>query len=265
VFPAPGELRRHEEGEHPKCEFCLVESAAGKNRKKNGGGRNNGGGNNNNNNNTNNGQKLRFYDLDSLHSHLRSHHEKCYVCARTGLDNQYYRGYPELERHFDRAHHLCKHPACREIKHVVFGDEIDLRAHEIEAHGGSYNTHHPDQQSSTKIKVAFRVRRAGRGGTGVDGDDGNLLGNNAVAGGGADIGRENFEFGLDGRPFVPPERGGGTEGIPYPLPRGSRPGTGADTAATALSRAGTARMSSLRTTTTPTKTVPTSIRNTGTG
>ena len=151
--------------------------------------------------------KKRFYDLDALHSHLRLHHEKCYICARQGKDNQYFRNYNQLEKHFRSAHYLCENPRCLADKHVVFADSIDLLAHQ---QGCGWCRTADQQAAGTKIRIEFRVRREGRGGGGYDADDGQ-----AVFGRGAevtndrdDIASGNFDFGLDGRAFVPPQAAG---------------------------------------------------------
>jgi E3 ubiquitin-protein ligase ZNF598 len=128
----------------------------------------------------------RFYDITHLHIHLQKDHYKCFVCEKQGLFDQYYRDYDALEKHFDRKHFLCQDPQCRAAHFVVFENEIDLRAHEIDVHGRS-------STGSTKIKLEFRVRREGYSGAGYE--------NQTVP---TD---DDFQFGVDGEAFVP-------EGLP---------------------------------------------------
>lgn len=112
----PGELRKHERfgddhpGDvdqsgfrgHPECGFC----------------------------------KQRFYGDDELYAHCRDKHEKCHICERRNQarDTQYYVDYNALEIHFRDAHFLCLDKECLEKKFVVFESEMDLKAHQLEAH-----------------------------------------------------------------------------------------------------------------------------------
>lgn len=112
----PAELRRHEKyGDdnpgavdqsgfkgHPECGFC----------------------------------KQRFYGDDELYAHCRDKHERCHVCDRRneGRNPQYYLDYNALEVHFRKDHFLCPDQECLEKKFVVFDSEMDLKAHQLEAH-----------------------------------------------------------------------------------------------------------------------------------
>lgn len=78
-----------------------------------------------------------FYDDDELYKHCRDKHERCHVCDQ--LDNgpgraQYFQDYKQLDQHFRRDHFVCPEPSCLEQKFVVFGSELDLKAHQLEAH-----------------------------------------------------------------------------------------------------------------------------------
>jgi hypothetical protein len=83
--------------------------------------------------------RQRFYGDDELYVHCRDRHERCHVCdRRTGGQNpQYFVDYNALEQHFGREHHPCLDTECLEKKFVVFDSEIDLKAHQLEAHPNS--------------------------------------------------------------------------------------------------------------------------------
>jgi len=125
----------------------------------------------------------RFYDLTKLHEHLNLNHYKCYICEKQGLDNQFFKDYQQLMIHFDRQHFLCPDPQCIAARFVVFGNEIDLRAHEFEVHGGSLQN-----KKNTKIQLEFRINRSGYDGSGIE---------QTVPS------EEDFQYGLDGEVFVP--------------------------------------------------------------
>lgn len=78
----------------------------------------------------------RFFDDDALYQHCRSDHERCHICDRrhTGGAATYYQNYDTLEQHFRASHFLCPDTECLEKKFVVFESEIDLKAHQLEAH-----------------------------------------------------------------------------------------------------------------------------------
>ena len=108
---SPSGLQRHvaatgngqQEG-HPVCEFCRPQ---------------------------------RFYDVTALHMHLNQEHYKCHVCEiANGLSNQFYKNYQSLEHHFEVLHYLCPDPQCLAARFVVFANELDLRLHERQVHGG---------------------------------------------------------------------------------------------------------------------------------
>ena len=78
----------------------------------------------------------RFYGDDELYSHCRDKHERCHICDRRneGRQQQYYQDYNALEKHFRQDHFLCADQECMEKKFVVFESEMDLKAHQLEAH-----------------------------------------------------------------------------------------------------------------------------------
>ncbi|KAI1134041.1 hypothetical protein F5Y05DRAFT_399881 [Hypoxylon sp. FL0543] len=80
----------------------------------------------------------RFYDDDKLYEHCRSKHERCFLCDRQDpRQPHYYRDYNALEEHFKKDHFLCLDRECLEKKFVVFGSEMDLKAHQLSEHGNS--------------------------------------------------------------------------------------------------------------------------------
>mmetsp|Transcript_22712 Transcript_22712/g.53650 ORF Transcript_22712/g.53650 Transcript_22712/m.53650 type:complete len:917 (+) Transcript_22712:210-2960(+) len=123
----------------------------------------------------------RFYDVNFLHQHLHKEHYKCHVCEKQGLDNQWFKNYNSLARHFDKHHFMCHHPQCQAARFVVFENELDLRAHEINVHGGT-------STGSTKINLEFNIRR---------GNDRGSERQNAPS-------EADFNYNLDGQAFVPP-------------------------------------------------------------
>eukprot|EP00518_Triparma_eleuthera_P016712 CAMPEP_0197557638 /NCGR_PEP_ID=MMETSP1320-20131121/17503_1 /TAXON_ID=91990 /ORGANISM="Bolidomonas sp., Strain RCC2347" /LENGTH=299 /DNA_ID=CAMNT_0043118889 /DNA_START=164 /DNA_END=1060 /DNA_ORIENTATION=+ len=72
---------------------------------------------------------VHFYDLEALHKHLNKIHYRCHLCDAQGKENQYFRDYRRIERHFERSHYLCRHRSCREARFVAFGSELDYKAH----------------------------------------------------------------------------------------------------------------------------------------
>lgn len=71
----------------------------------------------------------RFYDVNFLYQHLHKEHYKCHICEKQGKDNQWFKHYGSLARHFEKQHFLCNHPQCLEARFVVFENELDLKAH----------------------------------------------------------------------------------------------------------------------------------------
>jgi hypothetical protein len=126
----------------------------------------------------------RFYDLAFLHQHLHKDHYKCHVCEKRGEDNQFFKNYKSMERHFDQQHFMCHDVQCLAARFVVFENELDLRGHELSVHGGT-------STGSTKINLEFRTRRAGYDGSGVEERQ--------------DMPSDSdFDYGLDGQAFMPP-------------------------------------------------------------
>lgn len=83
----------------------------------------------------------RFYSEDELLIHMRERHEKCHVCDQIDPANpQYFKNYPSLEDHFRSDHFICNVQSCLDKKFVVFADELDLQAHMIGEHGGTFGS-----------------------------------------------------------------------------------------------------------------------------
>lgn len=80
--------------------------------------------------------RQRFYGDDELYAHCRDKHERCHLCDRRngGRQPQYYLDYNALELHFRKDHWVCPDQECLEKKFVVFDSEMDLKAHQLEAH-----------------------------------------------------------------------------------------------------------------------------------
>ncbi|KAL1852252.1 hypothetical protein Plec18170_005977 [Paecilomyces lecythidis] len=98
----PGEINQSGFRGHPECGFC----------------------------------RQRFYGDDELYSHCRDKHERCHICDRRSgnRQQQYYIDYNALEDHFQKDHFLCLDKECLEKKFVVFESQMDLKAHQLEAH-----------------------------------------------------------------------------------------------------------------------------------
>jgi hypothetical protein len=95
-----------------------------------------------------------FFDDDDLYKHCREQHERCHVCDQSSQGGprsaNYFRNYKELDHHFRRDHFLCPDPGCLAKKFIVFGSEIDLKAHQLEVH--------PEGLRGQALKNAKRVQ-----------------------------------------------------------------------------------------------------------
>lgn len=79
--------------------------------------------------------RQRFYSSDELYVHCREKHERCFLCDRTNPGaQQYYVDYDSLLAHFSDDHFMCGEQECLDKKFVVFDSEMDLKAHQLEAH-----------------------------------------------------------------------------------------------------------------------------------
>ncbi|KAJ9114719.1 hypothetical protein QFC22_005595 [Naganishia vaughanmartiniae] len=64
-----------------------------------------------------------------------------------------FRDYLKLEAHFNHSHHPCTEQICLEKKFVVFGSEVDLKAHMVNEHGAKMNA--KDRHRARQIEVGF--------------------------------------------------------------------------------------------------------------
>ena len=99
--------------------------------------------------------RQRFYGDDELYAHCRDRHERCHICDRRseGRKQQYYVDYDSLELHFKKEHFLCPDQECLDKKFVVFDSEMDIKAHQLEAH--------PNGLSKDALRDARRVDISG--------------------------------------------------------------------------------------------------------
>lgn len=98
----------------------------------------------------------RFYGDDELWEHCRDKHEECFICVRRGIRHRYYMDYSRLADHFETEHYACKHPSCLERKFVVFENEIELKAHDVETHGASAGG---SKKAFRKVELELPPRR----------------------------------------------------------------------------------------------------------
>lgn len=125
--------------------------------------------------------RQRFYGDDELYTHCRDKHEKCHICDRRNpaRQQQYYVDYNSLEEHFRKDHFLCADKECMDKKFVVFDSEMDLKAHQLEAHPNGltkgrdarrvdistfeYRTPHQDDRGGRRDRDGRDGRGRGRG------------------------------------------------------------------------------------------------------
>ncbi|KAI9281814.1 hypothetical protein BY458DRAFT_552596 [Sporodiniella umbellata] len=103
--------------------------------------------------------KTRFYGPDELFKHCREKHEECHLCVKKGVKDQYFKDYEELENHFDEHHYLCKNTNCMEDKFVVFNDEIELKAHEINEHPSASTRQKRNKQGRVDLSLNYASLR----------------------------------------------------------------------------------------------------------
>ena len=113
--------------------------------------------------------RQRFYGDDELYTHCRDKHEKCHICDRRnqGRQQQYYVDYNSLELHFKKDHFLCADQECLDKKFVVFDSEMDLKAHQLEAHPNGLSRGRDARRvdiSTFDYRTPHQENRGGRGG-----------------------------------------------------------------------------------------------------
>ncbi|WVQ68449.1 uncharacterized protein L199_006657 [Kwoniella botswanensis] len=96
---------------------------------------------------------LGFFGPDELFKHMRADHEECFVCKDLGDRDVYFQNYDSLAKHFNQDHFPCPQPVCLEKKFVVFGTDMDLKAHMISEHSESMSAR--DRAQSRQINVDF--------------------------------------------------------------------------------------------------------------
>lgn len=109
----------------------------------------------------------RFYDSDKLYEHCRNKHERCFLCdRRDSRQPHYYLDYNALEEHFKKDHFLCQDRECLEKKFVVFESEMDLKAHQLSEHGGSFSKGRDARMvdlSNFDLRQSYEQERRGGG------------------------------------------------------------------------------------------------------
>ncbi|PGH10639.1 hypothetical protein AJ79_05353 [Helicocarpus griseus UAMH5409] len=114
--------------------------------------------------------RQRFYGDDELYAHCRDKHERCHICDRRNgsRQQQYFANYDALEDHFSKDHFICLDKECLEKKFVVFESQMDLKAHQLEAHpAGLSKDARRDARivdlSSFDYRTPYQPQRGGRG------------------------------------------------------------------------------------------------------
>jgi len=80
----------------------------------------------------------RFYEDGDLFKHMYSAHETCFLCERSGVQFEFYKDYPLLEKHFEKCHFVCKESLCQEKHFVAFATEIELQTHTLKEHTAKF-------------------------------------------------------------------------------------------------------------------------------
>ncbi|ORX72001.1 hypothetical protein DL89DRAFT_321142 [Linderina pennispora] len=106
-----------------------------------------------------------FYDNDQLFDHCRKKHEQCFICVQSGAGRQvYFKNYQTLEDHFNTDHFPCRQQTCIDRKFVVFGNELDLQAHELETHGSRIVGQRARREArQVNINIHYSTNRAAGG------------------------------------------------------------------------------------------------------
>ncbi|KAH9897356.1 hypothetical protein F4778DRAFT_771826 [Xylariomycetidae sp. FL2044] len=126
--------------------------------------------------------RQRFYDGDKLYEHCRERHERCFICDRADpRQPHYYNDYNALEKHFRKDHYLCSDRECLEKKFIVFGSEMDLKAHQLSEHGSSLSKDvrrdaRVVDMSSFEFREPYQQPRRGAPGRARDSDRGGRAG-----------------------------------------------------------------------------------------
>lgn len=117
-----------------------------------------------------------FYSEDELNEHCRDAHELCHICQRSGRPGRYFLNYSRLEEHFGKEHYLCPEPLCRELKFVVFENELEYKAHQAEVHLAHQKLQRSQQRQLQRLNINFGEQ--GNYGNSIGGsNNNNTLGN----------------------------------------------------------------------------------------
>ncbi len=96
-----------------------------------------------------------FYSEDELAEHCRDEHELCHICQRSGRPNRFFQNYTRLEEHFGKEHYLCPEPLCKELKFVVFENELEYKAHQAEVHLAHQKLQRSQQRQLQRLNISF--------------------------------------------------------------------------------------------------------------
>eukprot|EP01134_Creolimax_fragrantissima_P002179 CFRG2179T1 len=121
-----GDVDRKSDKGHPMCKFCST----------------------------------RFFGPDELFEHLRKKHYQCDICRRNGDANAFYADYNELEVHFKADHIMCQEPECLEAKFIVFGSELEFKAHFASEHGKGLKQR--ERKAASLLELDFQYRTSGQ-------------------------------------------------------------------------------------------------------
>ncbi|TKY88133.1 hypothetical protein EX895_002843 [Sporisorium graminicola] len=97
-----------------------------------------------------------FYSDDELFAHMRDQHEQCFICKASGSEEErwkYYRDYNMLEKHFRKQHWLCENTECLQNKFVVFANEVDFKAHQVQEHANELSAR--ERREAQRIEANF--------------------------------------------------------------------------------------------------------------
>ena len=105
----------------------------------------------------------RFLDKDTLFFHLKDNHFWCHICEADGKQD-YYANYPELHRHFKKAHYMCEEGKCRYEKlSTVFRTKLDFQAHKAKVHTGGLTKAETRQLRQVDIQFHYSREESGDG------------------------------------------------------------------------------------------------------
>ncbi|KAG7570946.1 hypothetical protein FFLO_01144 [Filobasidium floriforme] len=94
-----------------------------------------------------------FFSSDELFKHMRHKHEECFVCKEMGKRDVYFHNYTQLASHFTQAHFPCTEKSCLDQKFVVFGSELDWKAHMVAEHNKTMSSR--DKYQARQLPIDF--------------------------------------------------------------------------------------------------------------